>query len=1537
MPGQQLMTYYHRLCRSSASIRLRLFVLLGGVSLSTLLVVNLVWLPGAIYDIQAAQTELQRVAVRGVRDQIHFFLEDKERALTDQARRIHTFLAKQDQDSLRLLAQRFLQHESAFVEFGILDAQGQERLKIARLKAVTPRDLGDASASPMFQAAQQHQTYWGAVITTETSEPWITLAIPMKEAGTTLTGVVYGVINLKALWEVASALRLRHGGRAYVVDQEGRLIAADEPNLVLKRLTFGARPLLQQLRQRPASDTLEFVHGDYHNEYGVQVIATGLMLPTTQWSVVVEQPWATLYAPIARKLWFAAGFSICGMLLCLGGTHVLSRRFTQPILRLREGVVEFGRGNLTYLMPVETPDEIGELAQQCNLMASQLRDSYAALERQITDKARNLNALYVLTSPLQQTHDMQQVLDDTVARLTEVLGVQATAIALLDETQQQISLTATQGLPRAALASGDALWLEALTHHALARRGDPVIVDKLLDDVTCPFACLQQAGFHSAAAVLLQTPQRPLGLLLLASGAPEYCNSQHRDLLRALAHQISVTIENTQLYAASAAARACAEEAVRGMGASEARLTAVIASAMDAIITLDQAQRIMLFNTAAEQMFRCTAAEVLGQPIERFLPDRCAAHRGYLHHFATLSESNRLMGTLGRLSGVRMDGEEFPMEVSISKAEASGQLFYTVIIRDMTEQRQAEQVRQEQTALAALEAEIGTAMARSESPQEMLGHCTVAMVRHLEAAFARIWTLNDADQILELQASAGLYSHLTGAHARIPVGQFKIGLIAQERQPHLSNSVTTDPRVGDPEWARREGLVAFAGYPLLAGDRLVGVIAMFARQALSPFVLQGLGSIATTIALGLERLQARQALRESELRFRQLTEHLHEVFYLFEIESTRMLYISPAYQQIWGRSAQSLYEHAMDFVAAVHPDDQASVHAMLAQHARGEDTSIEYRIVRPDGEVRWILDRAFPFQDPAQGVHRVAGVAEDITERKQATEALREINEVLEQRVTERTAALSMANTALAQATRLKDEFLASMSHELRTPLNAILGLSEALQEQVYGPLTDKQSQSLHRIEESGRHLLALITDILDLSKIEAGKVTLQLTPVDVEGLCQASLRLLRESAEKKQLRLTATVSPSVQAQALLADERRLKQMLVNLLSNAVKFTPPEGSIGLDVSGSAAEAMVSFTVWDTGVGIAEADKARLFQPFVQLDSSLARHHAGTGLGLSLVARLAALHGGRVMLESTVGQGSRFSVLLPWRLASQEQTAGLHLPETPLAPPGALDGLECVMIVEDTPTHAEQLVRYLKELAVNVTVYPRGEGAVEYAETTRPDVILLDLGLPHVSGWDVLEQLKSAPTTCTIPVVITSVIDEQTQGLTRGAAAYLVKPISRVQLQHALYQASATRQRPQPRQPSALPDAVVDDSPLLLLAEDNEANVTATVEYLRTKGYRLAVASNGTEALAYARTLYPALIVMDIQMPGMDGLEATRCLRAESDARLARIPIIALTALAMPGDRERCLAAGANAYLSKPVRFKELLRTIEMQLKGYTGW
>jgi len=405
-------------------------------------------------------------------------------------------------------------------------------------------------------------------------------------------------------------------------------------------------------------------------------------------------------------------------------------------------------------------------------------------------------------------------------------------------------------------------------------------------------------------------------------------------------------------------------------------------------------------------------------------------------------------------------------------------------------------------------------------------------------------------------------------------------------------------------------------------------------------------------------------------------------------------------------------------------------------------------------------------------------IMRDMMLQKQAEEALRRSRDEL-----------STANTALERAARLKDEFLASMSHELRTPMTSILGLTEALREQLYGVLNEKQLRAVNTIEHSGQHLLDLINDILDLSKIEAGQFQLYRAPCSVDETCMAALQMIKGMAQQKRQSVGFTIN--LTAVEIEADQRRLKQMLVNLLSNAIKFTPEGGQLGLDVQADAKEGAVRFHVWDHGIGIAEDDFARLFRPFTQLDGRLARQHTGTGLGLSLVRRMAELHGGSVTLASVVGEGSRFTLSLPWAGSARRVDTGLLLP-------------------------------------------------VEMA------------ALPRTSHT--------------------------------GRAV------------------------------------------IVLMVDDNLPMMEMYVDYLRNTGYVVHVADSGLAALNAVVDLCPDVILMDIQMPGMDGLDVIRRIRGSRNPELAATAVIALTALAMPGDRERCLDAGADEYLAKPV---SLLRVSEV--------
>ncbi|CAN1213338.1 hypothetical protein TUMEXPCC7403_24245 [Tumidithrix helvetica PCC 7403] len=545
-------------------------------------------------------------------------------------------------------------------------------------------------------------------------------------------------------------------------------------------------------------------------------------------------------------------------------------------------------------------------------------------------------------------------------------------------------------------------------------------------------------------------------------------------------------------------------------------------------------------------------------------------------------------------------------------------------------------------------------------------------------------------------------------------------------------------------------------------------------------------------------------------------------------------------------------------------------------------------------------------------------------ERSQLQGAMQQTNEYL-----------TTINHELVQATRLKDEFLANMSHELRTPLNAILGMSEGLQEEVFGEINERQQKAIALIERSGRHLLELINDILDVSKIEAGKLELDISAVSVHQLCEASLAFVRQQAIQKSIGLHTDIQENLGI--VLCDDRRMKQVLLNLLNNAIKFTATGGSVTLVVKQEVSETnsasgepteQLNLSVIDTGIGIAAQDIDKLFKPFVQIDASLNRKYAGTGLGLTLVKQIVELHGGTIAVQSEPGKGSCFTVRIPLlrKLASETISQPLPAYRPPLSPENDL-----VLIVEDSTAASDQFTRYLHELGMESFIHPRGEGTIEETLRIQPALIILDILLPNQSGWETLAQLKAHPKTKDIPVVVVSVIDERSHGLALGAAEYLVKPITREQL----YTVVEKLRHPSVKQtPVLIVVPEPNDSPLILIAEDNQANIDTFSSYLESSGYRVILARNGLEAVNLATVQHPNLILMDIQMPVMDGLEAIRQIRANS--QLTSIPIVALTALAMSGDREICLAAGANDYLSKPIKLKHLLGVIQQSLKVYSS-
>ncbi len=546
---------------------------------------------------------------------------------------------------------------------------------------------------------------------------------------------------------------------------------------------------------------------------------------------------------------------------------------------------------------------------------------------------------------------------------------------------------------------------------------------------------------------------------------------------------------------------------------------------------------------------------------------------------------------------------------------------------------------------------------------------------------------------------------------------------------------------------------------------------------------------------------------------------------------------------------------------------------------------------------------------------------QELAERKKAEAELQTTLAGLELRVAERTAALlesetrlrqsrdelSAANIELEKAARLKDEFLASMSHELRTPLTGILGGSEALRSLSFGDLNDRQKKTVQDIETSGRQLLQMVNEILDLTKIEAGKMELQYEYCSLADLCQESLRLVKNSLHSKRQSVAFSINPVVLN--LRADPRRLKQMIVNLLNNAIQFTPEDGSLGLEVIGQISEKEVHINVWDSGEGITAEDLPQIFQPFAQLDGSPTRQQLGSGLGLALVKRMAELQGGNLTVKSVPGKGSQFSISLPWKIHDTQpvQYANLNL------------AINTAMTIETNEIEADHISRALREVRVRNIVQPDPTRAVETAAINEPDVILLELYYPDHHGLLILQQLKADPRTSSIPVILMSVEERRQVALQEGAADFLVKPFTHYELRDVLERISAGIMPMKAKQEAGRRN----ESSLIFLVDDNPIVLETMADYLESQHFKTERAINGHELLQKGPDLHPDLILMDIQMPDFDGVETTHSIRSHLDKRFAATPIIAVTALAMPGDRERCLNAGMNDYLVKPIRLADL--------------
>ncbi len=810
------------------------------------------------------------------------------------------------------------------------------------------------------------------------------------------------------------------------------------------------------------------------------------------------------------------------------------------------------------------------------------------------------------------------------------------------------------------------------------------------------------------------------------------------------------------------------------------------------------------------------------------------------------------------------------------------------------------------TRLELAQCEVNGILAESATLAEALPRILKAMCQTLGWDFGQVWRIDAA------AAAAGVLRCLAQWNDQ---GPELAELEAMAQKTTFAPGVGLPGRVwdsGQHAWipdivhdmdsllvpstlhARLHGMCIF---PIRSGNRIAGVIGFISLQVrpLDESAVKMMSVIASQIGQFMERRQAEDNLNQFfDLSLDML------VMAGFDGYFKR---VSASWKKTFGWTREELT--ASPYLDFVHPDDLQAT--LAAAHSLSDDgtnvMSFENRYRCKDGSYKWLSWNAVPL-DQKQMIYCVA---RDMTEQKRTEEALRRAKEAAE------------------AAGRAKGDFLANMSHEIRTPLNAVIGMTELVLDT---SLSSVQREYLSTVKAAGDSLLTLLNDILDFSKIEAGMLNIERIELNLRDSIGDTVQTLATRAHGKGLELACQVQSDV-PETLVGDPGRLRQLLVNLVGNAIKFTD-RGEVVIRVEmgpRTADEVCLHFAVTDTGVGIPAAKHQSIFGAFVQADGSTTRKYGGTGLGLTISSQLVNLMGGKIWVESEVGLGSTFYFTVPFGLKQAPvQVAMADVLDLP------------VLVVDDNATNRRILEEVLANWHMRPTAVDSAQSALSAMQRARDAgtpfaIVLTDVNMPGMDGFTLVEQIRRTPDLAgAIIMMLTSAdrIGDAARCHDLGVKRYLMKPVKQSDLLDAITAAlSASPIEDKPADLATAPSPALNRRRLrILTAEDNLLNQRLTTCVLEKMGHTVTIADDGMAALAAMEKQPFDLVMMDIQMPNMDGLEATAAIREREAATGAHIPIIAMTAHAMKGDKERCLSGGMDDYLAKPLRAEDLLRAVE---------
>ena len=684
---------------------------------------------------------------------------------------------------------------------------------------------------------------------------------------------------------------------------------------------------------------------------------------------------------------------------------------------------------------------------------------------------------------------------------------------------------------------------------------------------------------------------------------------------------------------------------------------------------------------------------------------------------------------------------------------------------------------------------------------------------------------------------------------------------------------------------------------------------------------------------------SRPARDPLETVFRQIAENIRQVFWMADCKEGRLIYVSPAMLDVWLIEPRILVDDPTHWFASIHPADRERAAKTISAMLSGAVESCEYQVVRADGEIRAVRNRSFPVRDASGVISRMAGIIEDVTSERHAGRALQESRDELVHHVNELKSEnrerrlveeqLRSAKDLAEAGSRAKSQFLQNISHELRTPLNGIMGMLH-LASDTEDP-ADKR-ECLRSAENSAAHLLAIVDDILEFSEMDSRRLEIVDAPFDLRKCVRDVVKRMAARASAKNLEFAYFISANV-PETVVGDAKRLAQVLTHLVSNAVKFSK-KGSVSLEVRSGAdgqGSSRLEFVVSDTGIGVPEDSRKAIFEAFTQADGSLTRLHGGLGLGLSICARLVGLMGGEMSLESKAGEGSRFGFTLHWTVRG--------LSPRPLSSNSATG--QPVLVVEERPVSRSFAERTFLEEDHPVICCSNAQQALDLlAENPeRFAAILLGSGLTTAGGDNLAELLSKEEYGFDhkLMLTLTSEAENAHAANRRGVQtnAYFPSPVDYDAIRERLRSIVAGSSGPTSKASSAKLIAY-GRSLRILVAEDNPINQIVLTKMLQKQGHSVLTADHGVDALAkLEETGWDVdMVLMDMQMPELDGYETTKRIRGIEQARGGHLPIVAVTAHALAGDAERCINAGMDGYVTKPVQIEVLSRAMAKAIVTY---